>query len=405
MHSTPFLLFLSARALVSLAATMLSVAIGWHLYQITGNPFDLALVGLVQVTPAILLFIVTGMVVDHFPRKNILVISIALETLIIVSLAIVMRAENIDKFLIFALLFCHGAVSALYRPALAAILPNLVPEDYLQRAIAVSTTVWNIASTSGPFIAGFLLAWLDLKVYWVMAALMLVSCLFFAGLPKLSHLKPTGRGMDQLLGGIRFIKASPLVLGSISLDLFIVLFGSVMALLPIYATDILNVGPEALGLMRGMPALGAAAVGVAMARLPELRSSGLTLFAALVIFSFSILIFAFSTVLWLSLIALVLYGASDMISVNVRSTLIQLATPENLRGRVNAVNSLFISASNQVGDFRAGSVAALLSPVATVALGGLCALGIAVGGYMLFPSIRKLDRLSDASANKDERLL
>lgn len=401
MISASFLFFLSARALVGLTITMLSVAIGWHLYQITGNPFDLALVGLFQVAPVILFFILTGMVVDHFPRKHVLVFCVLVHTVILACLAVVMQSNNIDKWLVFALIFLLGAVDALYRPALDAILPNLVSATFLQRAIAISTTVINVAMTSGPFIAGFLLAWLNFSIYWVMTAFIVLSLLFFSLLPNLKHLKPSGRGLKQVFGGIVFIKNNPLVLGGISLDLFIVLCGSIVVLLPIYASDILHVGPEALGFMRGMPALGAAVVGVIMARLPELRASGLTLFAALVIFSVSILVFAFSKVLWLSLLALFIYGASDMISVNVRTTLIQLATPEELRGRVNAVKSLFINASNQLGDFRAGSVAALFSPVATVTIGGCCALGIAIGGYYLFPSIRNLDRLSDVSADKE----
>lgn len=399
MSSSPFILFLSARALVSLSVTMLSVAIGWHIYQITGNPFDLALVGLVQVAPALMFFIVIGMIVDHLPRKTVLLVCVIIEALLLASIASAMHADQVDTSLVFTLLFAHGAVMALFKPASDSILPSLLPPERLQRGIALSMTVLNVALTSGPFIAGFLLAWIDRQLYWVMVALLLLAASGFSFLPRLVHLKPTGRGMDQVLGGLRFIWKSPQVLGSISLDLFIVLLGSVVALLPVYATDILKVGPDALGFMRGMPALGAAVVGVTMARLPELRASGLTLFLALLIFATSIFVFAFSTALWLSLLALFIYGASDMISVNVRSTLVLLATPESLRGRVTAVNSLFITASNQLGDFRAGSVAAFLSPVATVAVGGLCALGVAVGGYYLFPSIRKLDRLSDAKAS------
>jgi len=381
---------------------MLSVAIGWHLYQLTGNPFDLALVGLVQVIPAMLLFIVTGMVVDHFPRKLVLVSCVAVQTVLLVVLSAVMHSESLDRFMVFSMLFLSSCVTALYRPAIDAVLPNLVEKSFLQRAIAISTTVWTVASTAGPFVAGVLLAILDFDVYWIMVVLAGLSTLFFLLLPSLQHVKPSGRGIEQLLGGIKFVKSSPMVLGGISLDLFIVLTGSVMALLPVYATDILQVGPEALGFLRGMPALGAVMVGTAMAKLPEMRSSGKCLFVALLIFSLSILVFAFSSSLWLSLAALFVYGASDMVSVNVRSSMIQLATPENLRGRVNAVNSLFISMSNQLGDFRAGSVAAAASPVITVALGGVCALGIAAAGYALFPSIRKLDRISDIQSKKSE---
>ncbi|MDX1480274.1 MAG: MFS transporter, partial [Woeseiaceae bacterium] len=181
-----------------------------------------------------------------------------------------------------------------------------------------------------------------------------------------------------------------------SLDMFIVLVGSVVALLPVYAIDILNVGPETLGLMRAMPALGAVIAGVLLARLPAMRRTGSLLFSALVVFALSILVFALSASLWLSLAALFVYGASDMVSVNVRMTVIQLATPDGLRGRVNSVNSLFIATSNDMGDFRAGTVATLLGPVATVLTGGLMAVGVALGGYLLFPKLRRLDRITDA---------
>ena len=396
MQKSTFISYLIARASISLAGTMLSVAVGWHLYQLTGNPFDLALVGLVQVAPILSLFMITGWVVDHFPRKVILVLCAAVETLVLIALALVMNAEKIDTTAIFILLFFHGCARAFYSPAQQAILPNIVSKAFLSQAVAITSSVWNAASTGGPFIAGLLIAWLDLNTYWVIALLSAIGIVLFFSLPTLTHLKPTEKGLAQLLGGIHFIKANPIVLGSISIDLFIVLAGSVVALLPIYAIDILHVGPEALGVLRAMPALGAVMIGIVMAKSTELRNSGRMLFISLAIFSFSILLFAFSTSYWLSLIALWIYGASDMVSVNIRSTLVQIATPDKLRGRVSAVNSIFIASSNKVGDFRAGAVATVLPPIATVTLGGIMALGITLGSYILFPKIRKLDKLTDA---------
>jgi len=398
-----FIAFLAARACVSLAASMLSVAIGWHIYQLTGDPFDLAMVGLVQIIPILALFMLSGWVVDHFPRRTILFICVGMDTLLIIGMAIVLLADTVNIKAIFALLFLHGCVRAFYRPAQAAVLPTIVAAEYFPRAVAISALTFNIATTSGPFVAGLLLAWLDFHIYWSLAALTLSSTILFGFLPRLLHLRPTGSRMEILLGGIRYIKASPIVLGCLSLDLFAVLFGSVIGLLPVYAADILHVGPEALGVLRGMPALGAATVGIFMARLPELRHSGLVLFGALVLFSLSILVFAFSETFWISLAALWLYGGSDTISVNVRSTLIQLATPNDLRGRVSAVNTIFIATSNQMGDFRSGSVAALTTPIAAVAVGGIMALGVAIGGYFLFPNIRRLDRLADAGGASSAR--
>lgn len=379
---------------MSLASTMLTVAIGWHLYQLTGDPFDLALVGLVQIVPILLLFMFSGWVVDHFSRKYILVICSLVETVLFLLLAIAMQTQEFDKLVIFGLLFVHGCMRAFFGPAQQAILPNIVTRQALSQAVAVTAIVWNVASTSGPFLAGLLLAWVDRDAYWVVSGLSLAAALAFMTLPVLQQRQASGRGLAQLLGGIQFIKRNPIVLGCISLDLFSVLLGSVMALLPIYAIDILKVGPDALGVLRGMPALGAVMVGLVMTKLP-LRNPGTSLFAALAVFSLSIILFAFSTTFWLSLIALWVYGATDMVSVNIRSTLIQMATPDYLRGRVSAVNSIFIATSNEMGDFRAGTVATVLPATVTVALGGLMALGVAVGGYFLFPGIRKLGSLTD----------
>ena len=396
MQHKNFIAFIAARASISLAASMLSVAIGWHIYQLTGNPFDLALVGLVQIIPILALFMVSGWVVDHFSRRSILMLSVAADTLLTIGIALVFLADTFDKNALFGLLFLHGCVRAFYRPAQEAVLPNIVDADFFPRAVAVSSVAFNSASTSGPFVAGLLLALFDYHIYWLLAALTLVATILFGRLPKLLHVRPSGSAMELLMGGIRFIKASPIVLGCLSLDLFAVLFGSVIALLPVYAADILHVGPEALGVLRGMPALGAVTVGLVLTRVPVMRRSGMILFGALVLFSLSILVFAFSTSFWISLAALWLYGGSDTISVNVRITLIQLATPNELRGRVGAVNTIFIATSNQMGEFRAGSVAALASPVFAVALGGVMALGVALGGYFMFPRIRNLDKVADA---------
>ncbi len=404
MNYPVFIPYLLARACLSLATTMLSVAIGWHLYTLTGDPFDLALVGLVQVMPILGLFFLTGWVVDNFPRKRVLALCAVSETLVLLGLALIMSQEQLvedDKVLVFSLLFLHGCTRAFFSPAQQAILPNIVSRDSLSRAVAITSTVWNTASTAGPFVAGLLLAWLDLDTYWVLALLALVGAVLYFRLPRLDHVKPVEKGWGQVLSGIAFIRHSPYVLGSITLDLFVVLLGSVVALLPVYAADILQVGPEALGLLRGMPALGAVAMGLLLAKLPPMRHSGKALFISLAVFSLSILLFAFSTHLWLSLFALWVYGASDMVSMNIRGTLIQLATPDSLRGRVAAVNSIFISTSNEMGDFRAGSMATLMPPVTAVALGGVMALAVTCAGAYLFPKVRRLDRLTDADVEKE----
>ncbi len=396
-----FSLYLAAQVFITLASSMLSVAVGWHIYIATGNPFDLALVGLMQIFPIAGLFIVSGWVVDNLRRKYILMACAALQGCVLVGLAFSFGEEDISRLAVFGLLFLNGVARAFQMPASQSLLPGLVVAEYLSRAVAISSTVRTAAGTAGPFLAGLLVAWIDTDIYQLLAALTFAASVLYLFLPALAVRRPSGRGLSQLLDGIRYVWRNPLVLPSISLDLLIVLAGSVVALLPVFAADVLKVGPEALGLMRAMPAAGAVAAGLVFTRLGTVRPAGTLLFVSLVLFTASIFVFALSGTLWLSLIALFVYGAADMVSVNIRLTIIQLATPDELRGRVNSVNALFIATSNDLGDFRAGAVATVLSPVATVLLGGLMAAGIVAGGYLRAPALRTLDRLTDAGASAD----
>lgn len=400
LFDTPFLCFLFSRLCIGLASTVLSVTIGWHLYQATGNPFDLALVGLMQILPILLLFIVTGWVVDQFSRKHVLLACSAAGFCVYLGLAVALREGVDSKYTVFALLFANGCVRAFLGPALQAVLPNIVSKYNLSRAVAFSSTTWTIAMTAGPFCAGLLIATLDFSTYWLLAALAFLSFASLSRLPRIVIESRSQRGTHQLLEGIQFVFRNPIVLPSITLDMLIVLAGSLVALLPVYAVDILQVGPETLGILRAMPALGSVVAGTVLFRLTNLRDSGLRLFLALGVFAASILVFGLSEHLWLSLGALFFYGASDMVSVNIRSTLIQLATPDELRGRVSAVNSLFISTSNDLGDFRAGSVAAAVGAVPAVVIGAITAFAIALGGFWLSPQLRRLDRLQDAEYNR-----
>ena len=381
---------------MTLASTMLSVAVGWHIYAATGNPFDLALVGLMQILPIAGLFIVSGWVVDNLRRKHVMIGCAVLEGLVLVGLSVSLGSGDFDRFVVFGLLFLNGIARAFYMPAVDSILPGLVSREYLSRAIALTSTSWTAGGAGGPFLAGFLIAWLDTGIYPILAAMCFAAGMLMLFLPSISVRRPAGRGMAQLIDGIRYVYKNALVLPSISLDMFIVLVGSVVALLPVYAIDVLQVGPEALGLMRAMPAGGAVVAGVMFARLPPMRRTGALLNAALAVFALSIIVFGLSGSLWLSLVALFVYGASDMVSVNVRATIIQLATPDELRGRVNSVNALFIATSNDLGDFRAGTVASFLGPVATVLTGGIMAAGVVIGAFFLFPTLRRLDRITDA---------
>jgi len=395
-----FFAFLFGSALINLDTTALSVALGWHIYQHSGDPFDLAIIGLMQIIPIFVFFFATGWVVDSFSRRTLLIGCALGEALVMAGLSVAMLADTIELRLVFGLLFLHGSVRAFYFPAKQAIVPNLVSEAQLPRAIALSSTVGNVAMTGGPLIAGFLIALIDLDVYGLLAAILFAAGVIFFLLPKMARVEMAPRTWATIVGGVTFVRSNSIVLGAIALDLFIVLLGSVVTLLPIYALDILEIGPEQLGVLRGMPAFGAVLAGAILSGLPPMRRCGTNLFIALLVFAGSIILFALSRNYWLSVIALFIYGASDMISVNIRMSLVQIATPDNLRGRVSALNGIFIATSNEMGDVRAGSAAAFLGPVATALIGGVMAFGVVVGGYWLFPRLRSLDRISDAAHRK-----
>ncbi|MDC8831087.1 MFS transporter [Alteromonas gilva] len=388
-----FAWFLGGRGMFSTIESIMAVAFAWHLYERTGDPFDLALVGLFQIAPVYILFPLTGWVVDHVSRSKILIAGATMQLLVLTGFALLMMTADFNKWYLLALISVYGCGKAFMSPALQATLPNLVAPHYLNQAVAITSTVWNIALTVGPFVAGVLIAWLDRNVYWVLVAAAIVTFTCFINIPHMDAAN-TAKGKRDLLGGLRFVKQNPIVLGSLSVDLFIILLGSVVALLPVYAADILKVGPQGLGLLRAMPAAGAVLMGVYLSRFKtEFNNTGATLFVSLVVFACSILTFALSQSLWLTATALFVYGASDMISVVIRGAVVQLHTPNALRGRVSAANSIFIASSNQLGDFRAGATAAAIGPVNATLIGGWCALAIALSGAYWFKDLRQLKTL------------
>ena len=394
---THFLAFLGGSALINLVTTALSVAVGWHIYEHSGNPMDLAIVGLMQIIPTFLFFFASGWIVDSFSRKHLLILCAIAEALVMAGLALVMLAGELNLAFVFGLLFCHGSIRAIYFPATQAIVPNLVSEAQLPRAIALGSTVSNVAMTGGPVMAGVLISLLDRHVYGVLFGLLVAAVITYLLLPRLARMQMAPRDWSTIIGGINYVRTNSIVLGAIGIDLFIVMVGSVVTLLPVYAQDILEISPDALGFLRAMPAFGAVVAGVVLSSLPPMRHCGQRLFLALAVFSGAIVLFALSTNFWLSMAALFVYGAADMISVNIRMTLVQTATPDHLRGRVSAVNSIFIASSNEMGDVRAGGAAAFFGPVATACAGGFMALGVVCIGFLAFPRLRRLDRLADAA--------
>lgn len=391
----PLLGLLLGRVSATLTQSVLAVAIGWHLYESTGSAFDLALVGLFQVSPILALFLITGWAADNFSRRTILVAAGALQILVAIAVAIIMTMSEFNKWYLYIALLFSGVARAFFSPAIQSALVNIVTPAHLNRAIALNSVCWNAALILGPFMAGLLVAVFDRQLYWGLILLCLITIAGFSLLPALKMSNRKTISMDDLLGGVRYLKANRNVLGCMLLDLLIVLFGSVMAILPMFVSDVLNEGPETLGLLRAMPALGATLSGLYLSRSGSgFNHTGKVLFRALGVFACSVILFAFSQSVFLAVVTLFIYGGSDMFSVVIRSSVVQLLTPDHLRGRVSALNGIFIASSNELGDFRSGSVAAILGPVNAILLGGVMALGVVIGGSIWFKSLRKLEKIT-----------
>lgn len=401
LKNKAYLCYLSIRVLMSLTSTGLAVSIGWHVYQATGNAFDLALVALVQVLPTWLLFLLSGWIVDNVSRRLVILLCLLIKTLIFFVIALEMQGETFSLGRVLLLLFLFGCCRAFFFPAMQSTLPVIVDKKILTQAVSNSSTIWTIAMTSGPILGGVLLGQFDRGVYWLFVALLSSASVISYFLPKMHVQQRGGRSWQDLTMGIRFVWHDALVFPSITLDLFIIMMGSVMTLLPIYASDVLHLGPEGLGLLRSMPALGSVVSGLVIGQLGYGKHAGRSLFYALFAFAVSIMVFALSTTLWLSLMALFVYGFSDMVSVIIRSSITHLATPDFLRGRVNAVNSLFIVSSNELGDFRAGLVAGLFGAVPAAAIGSLCALLVAGVGLWRSPKLLALRHVEEIKTSNE----
>jgi MFS family permease len=389
-----YLRFWTARLLLNFATQIVSVAVGWLIYDLTRDPFDLGLVGIVQFMPSLLLFLMTGTVADRFGRRLIMGLSALLEAGCTAALLALTLSGALSANSIFAVLAVFGVARAFFSPAAASLVANLVPAEDFANAIAWNSSAYQVATIAGPT-AGGLLYGLSPTITFTTAAIMMTA----GGLLALAIPKP-GQQSDAekpsiktLFAGFRYIRGEKIVLGAISLDLFAVLLGGAVALLPVYARDILDLGPWGLGLLRSAPGVGSLAVAVWLAGHPVRDNAGVIMFVCVGLFGFFTVLFGLSTITWLSVVALALIGAADMISVYVRETLIQLWTPDHLRGRVNAVNMVFVGASNEVGEFRAGTMAALIGTVPAVVVGGIGAIAIAALWARLFPALRKVRRL------------
>ena len=378
-----------------MATQMLMVAMAWHMYELTSSAWDLGLVGLVQFVPALLLALLAGHVADRWPRGRIIVVCLLGQALMAAVLLQATWADALSRDLLLWLSLVMGAIRAFQMPASQALLPALVSPSLLPRAMAFSSAGLQAAILGGPALGGFVFALGAVVVYALSLAFLLVACLALMRL-SLPHRQaaPEPMTVTSVLAGVRFVWHHKLLLGGFSLDLFAVLLGGATALLPIYAKDILEVGPWGLGLLRASPAAGALIMSLVLTRWPLQRHVGRWLMVSVGLFGVSIAVFAVSTVFWLSMLALVFSGAFDMVSVVVRQTLMQLETPDEMRGRVSAVSTIFIGASNQLGEFESGATAAWMGPVAAALVGGIGTVVVAVLWTRLFPSLARRDRMS-----------
>lgn len=392
-----FRYYWAARFLLVIALQILSVSIGWQIYDQTRDPFLLGLVGLVQFLPAPLLVLVTGQVADRYNRRRIMAASMAVEALCALALLILLHQKLDIVWPVYAVLVVFGMARAFMGPAVQSLIANLVPATALPNAIALNSTAFQLATITGPMAGGLLYGVSSELAYSVSISFFLLAATLTLLIPKPAQKSvPEPVSRDTLLAGFRYIRGQPVILGALSLDLIAVLLGGAMALLPVYARDVLDVGPWGLGLLRSAAGVGALTMSLWLINNPIRDHAGRAMFAAVAIYGLAIIVFGLSTTVWLSIAALAVMGASDMVSVYVRQTLIQLKTPDDLRGRVSAVNMTFIGASNELGEFRAGSMAALFGPVVAVVAGGVGTLITAAAWMRLFPDlrdVRRLDRL------------
>ncbi|MCX7313594.1 MAG: MFS transporter [Alphaproteobacteria bacterium] len=396
-----FALYWFSRIASILSFQMLVVAVGWQLYELTGSAFDLGLLGLAQFAPMLLLTLVVGHVADRHDHRRILMFCQIAEGCAAALLVFSTLTGSLGTPVIYAAVALVGAARGFEIPTMAAIIPDLVPREDVQRAMAWFASANQTGQIVGPALGGLLYLLGPAAVYgitialWCLGGFMLALMRFERG-PRSTE----PFGLASLLGGFRFVRHDRIILGTLSLDMFAVFLGGATALLPIFARDILQTGPWGLGLLRAAPGAGALVMSVILARRPLTLPVGTVLFSMLTIFGLAVTLFAFSTVLWLSMVALALMGAADVVSVVIRFSLVQLRTPPQMRGRVSAVNGLFTGTSNQLGDFRAGVVGALFGAVPAVAIGGLGTILVTLIWMFLFPELRRIRSLDEATELK-----
>ncbi len=392
-HSSYTRYFLS-RFLTSFSAQIVSVAVAWQMYDETRSAALLGWIGLVQFLPALLLVVVTGNAADRLGRRLVMGCGALVMMSCAASILLLVLNGNFNPTLVLAILTLFGTARAFYGPAATSLAVNLVPREDFPNAVSWITSSWQMATIGGPVIGSLLYGLAPEAAYGTATCLFIAAATLIFSIPKpnqiISREPPT---LASILGGFSYIWKNKVVLGAVSLDLFAVLLGGAVALMPIYARDILQVGELGLGLLRASPGIGAIMAIALITAFPIRDHAGWILLAAVAMFGLATAVFGASTLAWLSILALMCVGGFDMISVYVREIILQLWTPDAVRGRVNAVNSIFVGASNELGETRAGFMAAVTGPVFTVVAGGFAALGIATLSIVIFPQLRKIRTL------------
>ena len=396
-----------ARVMVILGAEAQAVAVAWQVYSLTHRPLDLGYTGLALFLPGLLFLLPAGHVADRFDRRQVILVCYSLQMLCTGGLLAITLSGVRQVLPIYAVLFLVGTGRAFSGPASSALIPHLVPEEHFVNAVTWGGAIFQLANSTGPALGGLLFTlplahWKmrgGLEGAGIVYCFTLCTLVWFVALIGTLHARP-GRmehraaSLKVVLAGFQYVRRMPMLLGSFSLDLFVVLLGGAVALMPIFANDVLHTGPRGLGLLRAGPAMGALCTSLVLARFPLRRKAGTRLFVSVAIFGGATVVFGLSRNLWLSLASLAILGAADMVSVIIRGSLLQLATPPEMRGRVSAVNSLFIGASNELGEFESGLTAQWWGAVRATVAGGVGALAVAGTWATLFPSLRNADDLT-----------
>jgi len=392
-----FLSFISARLMFTIAILMQSVVIGWQMYELTKDPFALGLAGLTEAIPSIITALISGAIVDSRDRKKVLTFAYALMFVCTVSLFLVSSdyfplIVSQKVFLMYCIIFVTGISRGFYMPASQALLGQIVDKSLYPFAVSWNISIWQIGAISGPAIGGFVYGFFGINVTYIIIISFVFLAITFISLIKPKP-KPVIKDMsifEKLTSGMKFVYNKKVVLGSMTLDLFAVLFGGATALLPVFASEILNAGPKGLGILRAAPSVGAVIMALYLTKHPPLKNTGKYLFFSVAAFGLAILLFAISKSFYLSVTALALSGMFDTISVVIRQTILQLYTPDDMKGRVSAVNSIFIGSSNEIGAFESGLAAKLIGVIPSVIFGGLMTLAVVGVSSFTFPSLRKL---------------